>query len=43
MIIIIIIITTPWLKFASDHRLSAKLVPSFADIWKSHGQRGGSL
>jgi hypothetical protein len=38
IIIIIIIIMTPWLQYASelyrssDRRLSAKLVPTFADI-----------
>jgi hypothetical protein len=39
---------TPWLYSASelyrlsDRRLSAKLVPTFADRGLSHGQRGGS-
>jgi hypothetical protein len=27
----------------SDHRLSAKFVPTFADKWVSRSQRGGSL
>jgi hypothetical protein len=40
---------TPWLYSASelyrlsDCRLSAKLVPTFADRGMSHGQCGGSL
>jgi hypothetical protein len=39
---------SPWLESASelyrpsDRRLSAKLMPTFADIGVSHGQCGGS-
>jgi hypothetical protein len=49
MIIIMIIITTPWPESASElyrqseRRLSAKLVPTFADRGLSRSQRGGSL
>jgi hypothetical protein len=44
---VIVKIITPWLQSASelyrpsDHRLSAKLVPTFADRKVSRSQRGG--
>jgi hypothetical protein len=44
-----LIIITPWPESAnilnrpSDRRLSAKLVPTFADTGVSRGQRGGFL